>query len=327
MTLLRTVLATGLLLGALPVSAEDAPSLSTAQDIQAWKARHTNWRRWGAEDQLGAANLITRDKRKQAAKLVRDGVSVSIAHTVETQKAADVPSPLEHDMLTSGEPDSSTYSSDRLSIGYHGWSHTHIDALCHIFAEGQMYNGYPQGRVNAQGCAVLSINALRDGLLTRGVLIDMPALLGVPYLEPGTPITAKDLDAWEKKTQVRVTPGDAVIVRTGRWARRAAVGPWDVSQHSPGLHASTAEWFRQRGVAVVATDVGADVMPSGVDGVVMPIHRMLIHTLGVYLIDNADPEALSRAAAERRRYDFLFTLAPLAVDGGTGSPANPIATF
>ncbi|NTX03541.1 MULTISPECIES: cyclase family protein [Myxococcus] len=310
-----------------PQGAPVARGLSSREAIQDWKKQHGNWGRWGQEDQLGTANLITPAKRKEAAKLVRDGVSVSLAHTLETRQAADVPSPLERQMLFHGEAPESTYSADHLGIGFHGWSHTHLDALCHVFDEGRTYNGYPQSKVDSKGCSVLSVNEVRDGLLTRGVLIDMAAFKGVPYLEPGTPIHAADLEAWERKTKVKVSSGDAIIVRTGRWARRAAVGPWDVSSKSPGLHASSVEWLAARGVSIVATDVGLDVLPSGVEGVVMPVHVLLINTLGVHVIDNADPEALAKAAAARGRYDFLLSVAPLAIEGGTGSPVNPIATF
>ncbi|ADO74650.1 cyclase family protein [Stigmatella aurantiaca] len=330
MTLLKCFLLTGALLGTSPAAAQNsapAPSFKTAQDVEAWKEKNRNWNRWGPEDQLGAVNLITPAKRKEAARLVREGVSISLAHPLETQKAADVSSPLGHKMLFTGESPESLYSADALSLEFHGFTHTHLDALCHVFDHGKMYNGYEQKLVTANGCAKLAVTTLKDGILTRGVLIDIPALQGVPYLEPGTPIHAKDLEAWEKKTKVRVSSGDAVIVRTGRWARRAAVGPWDVSQHSAGLHASTADWFKKRGVALVATDTGLDVLPSGVENDPFPTHVMLINALGISVLDNADTEALSKAIAERKRYDFLLSIAPLIVEGGTGSPVNPIAVF
>ncbi|SEM60652.1 Kynurenine formamidase [Stigmatella aurantiaca] len=330
MTLLKTFLLTGALLSTSPAAAQDSaasPSFKTAKDIEAWKEKNRNWNRWGPEDQLGAVNLITAAKRKEAVKLVRDGVSVSLAHPLETQKAEDNPSPLGHRMLFTGEAADAQYSADGLSIEFHGFAHTHLDALCHVFDQGKMYNGYDQKLVTANGCAKLAVSAFKDGILTRGVLIDIPAFRGVPYLEPGTAIHAADLEAWEKKTKVRVSSGDAVIVRTGRWARRAAVGPWDLTKQSAGLHASTADWFKKRGVALVATDVGLDVLPSGVEGDAFPTHIMLINALGISIIDNADPEALSQAAAQRKRYDFLLSINPLRVEQGTGSPVNPIATF
>ena len=116
-------------------------------------------------------------------------------------------------------------------------------------------------------------------------------------------------------------------MRTGRWARRRAVGPWDVSTHSPGLDASTIPWFKDHGVTVVATDVGADVIPSGVQGMPMPVHVLLLNTLGIHIVDDCDPESLLDVSTRTGRRTFLFQMAPLAIRGGTGSPVNPVAVF
>lgn len=312
----------------VPTGVTTPSRFTSSADVEAWKTEHSRAGKWGTADELGAANLVTADKRRMAASLVREGISVSVAHPLETKVAPDVPSPLGHDMIENGESPKSTYSADRLTLGFHGWSHTHIDALCHIFDHGKMYNGFPQGRVTASdGCQVLAVDRIRDGLFTRGVLVDVPASRGTRWLEPGTPITGDELDAWEARTGTKVGPGDAVIVRTGRWARRANVGPWDVSQNSPGLHASAAEWLRARNVAVVATDVGLDVIPSGVTGDILPVHVMLINTLGIYVIDDCDPEVLAKELGRRGRSDFLFVVAPLVIEGGTGSPINPLAVL
>ncbi|AKU98600.1 Cyclase family protein [Labilithrix luteola] len=333
-TLLVALVATTLACAPAPSSPAKSPSsgehprFTSAADVEAWKKVHSRTGAWGANDERGAANLLTAEKRRAAASLVREGVSVSIARPLETKVAPDVPSPLGHDMLENGESPKSTYSADRLTLGFHGWSHTHVDALCHIFDHGKMYNGFPQNRVTAsEGCQVLGVDRIRDGLFTRGVLVDVPAFRGTSWLEPGSPVTADELTAWEARTGTKVGAGDAVIVRTGRWARRASVGPWDVSQNSPGLHASAAEWLRERNVAVVATDVGLDVIPSGVAGDILPVHVMLINTLGVYVIDDCDPEALAKELARRGRSDFLFVVAPLVIEGGTGSPINPLAVL
>ncbi|WNG21580.1 cyclase family protein [Cystobacter fuscus] len=327
--LFKRLLLVGACLSALPGAAQEsaAPPVKTAKDVQGWMEKNRNWQRWGPQDQLGAVNLISPAKRKQAAQLIREGVSVSVAHPLETQKSADVTHPLAHQMIATGESADSSYSMDSLTIAYHGFAHTHLDALCHVFNEGKTFNGYDQKLVTASGCGTLAVSAYKDGIVTRGVLIDLPALRGVAWLEPDTAIQASDLEAWEKKTKVRVSSGDAVIVRTGRWARRAAKGPWDVSAQSAGLDVSTADWFKKRGVALVATDVGLDVLPPRVEGVTFPVHRMLINSLGIAVIDDADPEALSKAAAARKRHDFFFSVAPLNVEGGTGSPVNPIAIF
>ncbi|WP_394823214.1 cyclase family protein [Pendulispora albinea] len=306
---------------------ETFPRLGTADEIENFKATSRNWGRWGPHDERGTVNLITPETRKRAAGLVRSGITVSLAHALETAPAADVPYPLEHQMLSTGQSPESVFSADKVAIAYHGWSHTHLDALCHIFDKGKLYNGYAQELVTMAGCTAASIQSVQDGIFTRGVFIDMASFRGVPYLEPGAPISADDLALWEQRTGVLVEPGDAVVVRTGRWKRRSAVGPWDVSMHSAGLAASSAAWFKARGVSLVATDVGADVIPSGIPGVAMPVHQLLINTLGIHILDDVDPEALMKRAADERRVTFLFEVAPLAIAGGTGSPVNPLAIF
>jgi len=159
------------------------------------------------------------------------------------------------------------------------------------------------------------------------VLIDIPRLKNVEYLEPSTPIYPEDLEAWEEKIGVKVSPGDVVFVRTGRWARVAAKGPWNLGQAAAGLHASCAKWLHDRQIAMLGSDGVNDLLPSPVEGVVQPIHQITLVALGVRLFDNLDLEALSKAAADRQRWTFLLTAAPLAIPGGTGSPLNPIATF
>ena len=157
--------------------------------------------------------------------------------------------------------------------------------------------------------------------------MDIPRLKGVKYLELSTPITPEDLDAWEKQAGIKAGPGDVVFVRTGRWARRAEKGAWDIGMAAAGMHPSCARWFHQRDVAVVGSDTHGECMPSLASGVAFPLHQLLIVGMGTPMFDNCDLEALSQAAASRRRWTFLLTASPLAVPGGTGSPLNPIATF
>jgi len=308
--------------------AQDAPT-TTAADIQEWMSSLSNWGRWGEDDQLGALNLITPEKRKAAAALVRDGVSISLAHPMITEITPDNPNPLKHTMVATGAADNqSSYSMDRYEILYHGLAHTHLDALCHIFWEGKMFNGFDRSEVSAEGCGKLGIANVQQGVFTRGVLIDMAWFNDVDYLEPGTAIYPADLEAWEQKTGIRVEAGDAVLLRTGRWARRAAKGAWSPALGFAGLHASVAKWLKERDVAILGSDVASDVMPSGIEGFEgLPIHLLTIVAMGVPLIDNGDYEELSREAQARGRWTFLLTLAPMRVEGGTGSPVNPIATF
>ncbi|MBL8292677.1 MAG: cyclase family protein, partial [Bryobacterales bacterium] len=224
-------------------------------------------------------------------------------------------------------PIAEQFSLDEYSVSYHGYAHTHMDSLCHMFWQGKMYNGYPQTTVTKEGAQKLAVTAFRNGIFSRGILLDIPVLKGVKYLEPGTPIYPSDIEAWERKAGVQVSTGDIVLVRTGRWARRAEKGPWDASASSAGLHASCVKWLRQRDVAMVGSDAASDVMPSGVAGVNQPVHQLLLIAMGTPIFDNCDLEAVSQAAQGRKRWEFLVTASPIPVTGGTGSPLNPIATF
>jgi kynurenine formamidase len=223
-----------------------------------------------------------------------------------------------------------TIGMDQISVRYHGIAHTHLDSLAHINDNGVFFNGYKPdvGSVLKQGHAANSIHNLKNGILTRGILIDLPRLKGLPYLEPGTPIYVEDLEAWEKKAGVKVTAGDALFVRTGVWARRKSLGPWLRGRaeggRSAGLDPSVIPWLRKRDIAIMGSDHPQYVAPALLRGAV---HDFALLYLGVHVFDNCDLEALADAAAARKRWEFLLTAAPLAIRGGTGSPINPIATF
>ena len=281
----------------------------------------SNWGRWGKDDELGTVNLITEAKRKQAASLVKVGMAVGLAHPPLTDKTLDNGSPFEHTMNRG-------FTTDTYRVSYHGYAHSHMDALCHILYKGQTYNGYATADINTEkGCTKLSINTFRNGYVTRGILMDIPRLKGLPYLEPGTPVFVEDLEAWEKKAGVKVSPGDALLLRTGRWARREKLGPWNVGRNEPGLHASTAQWLKDRGVALIGSDLALDVTPSLVQGINLPVHTLVITALGLNILDNQDLEPLGDLAAKQNRWEFMLTVAPVPVVGGTGFPVNAIATF
>ena len=316
MSHLRIGLVTVLAAGALAQSESQA----TRADVERWFQEVSNRGRWGAGDRIGTLNLITPAKRKASAKLVRDGVVVSLAREVEKEKAVDVPMPFQHSMLPMGP--NATFHVDSYAVSYHGYAHTHLDSLNHMFHEGKFYNG-----LDAREPEALGVISFASGIFTRGILMDIPALKNVRYLDPGYAIMPADLEAWEKKAGIRVRAGDAVFIRTGRWARRAEKGPWNVSEQSAGLHGSCARWLRQRDAALIGSDAASDVMPSGISGVRQPIHMLALVAMGMPIFDNCDLEAVSKKAAELRRWEFLLTAAPLAVRGGTGSPLNPIAIF
>jgi kynurenine formamidase len=192
-----------------------------------------------------------------------------------------------------------------------------------------MWNGYPvAGLVTREGGAARnSVLTMKGGIVTRAVLYDIPRLKGVPYLEPGTRIFPADLEAWERKVGVRVGAGDALLLRWGRWARRAAVGPWPIDEGAAGLDASVIPWLKRRDIALLGWETPGYVPQPPGDLPRLAVHDFVLTILGVHLLDRADFEALSAAAAARNRWEFMLTVAPLPIPKGTGSPVNPIAMF
>jgi len=302
----------------------------TAEDFVQLMTQLSNWNRWGKDDQLGAINLITPKKRKEAATLVKEGASFSMARNAEFKDAVDNPQPIISKMTRVGAGAPTTgigNTGDTFFISYHGYAHTHMDSLCHFLYNGKMYNGYSQDVVTEKGAANNSIINFKNGIVTRGVLMDMARLKGVDYLEPGTRIYPEDLEAWEKKARVKVSSGDVMIVRTGRWARRDAKGPWPITQGLAGLHMSCAKWLHARDIAILGGDGAQDVLPSGVAGISQPIHALVLVAMGMPIFDNCDLELVGKEAERRHRWEFLVTASPAAVPGATGSVLNPIATF
>ena len=340
---------------------EKYPRNLSKEDLDRLMTELSNWGRWGKDDQAGTINLITPAKRKAAAALVREGFSLSLELEAALPKEGPTGGPLPSMMpgsqrggpspaapaggapsgaasarttwsLTARPPglearDTMAFQTDTIAVSYHGPATTHFDALSHVYYKGQMFNGFPQSSYTDRGTTKNDVTAFKNGIFTRGVLFDIPRLKGVPYLGDEEPIYAEDLEAWEKKVGLRVEPGDALLYRTGRWARVKEKGPLDVGRSSPGLYVSCAKWLKERGVAILGDDVDQDVMPSRIEGVRQPVHLIMLRCLGTPVLDNADLEALSEACAQRHRWTFLLTINPLRIPGATGGPVNPIATF
>ena len=307
----------------VPASGHLADQLNKAE-FERLLAKVSNRGRWGAADQLGTVNLLTPEKRKQAAALVKSGLSVSLSATYIEEKAADADWTLTKTNRGSG-----------LSFeNIHGGHQSHIDALCHFSYNGTFYNGFvAKEGTEAQGCRQAGIHAWKNGLVTRGVLIDMARFRRVPWLDPGTPVTLHDIEAWEKETGIKILPGDAIFLRTGRWARRAQLGTWTIKSGligpDAGFHWSVLPWLKARDVAIVGTDGTFDVRPPLVDKDlgILPLHTAGIAAMGLVVIDGQDLEAVGDLAAKLKRWDFMMMAAPLAIDAGSGSPINVIATF
>jgi kynurenine formamidase len=312
---------------------QPAPSRTTHAPVtkaqfERWMTELSNWGRWGKDDQLGALNLITPEKRRQAMALAKTGAVVSLERTIVPSKAPD-------DTRADGKPHGVAYfdirfktfppgdprgndgfSSDIQESHVHGGM-THLDALCHESANGKLYNGFPLESVSQEvGCTKLALGNVKEGIVTRGILIDMTRLKSpggnVPR-EPGAPVYVEDVEAWEKQTGLRVSPGDAMFVyNPGRRDAPAARGA--------GFDLSVVPWMKARGVAVtsnvmaIAEDRHAD-------------HKLVLVALGTYLLDGVVLDGLAETAARLNRWEFMLVVAPLQVPGSTGSLANPLAMF
>jgi kynurenine formamidase len=299
------------------------PPLSK-REVDDFRQSLSNWGRWGDRDQLGTLNHITAAKRIASARLVRRGRTVGCARPLATQAAVDNPQPAVHLMVATA---SEGWGGDYFALATHGFTTSHIDALCHIFHEGKLYNGYPTERVTAHGALDLGIHELRHGVVSRGILLDIPRTRDVDFLEPGEPIFIADLERAESAGGIRVEPGDIVMVRTGRWRAREARGARPAGEGLAGLDASCLPWLHRRGVAALGCDGVSDVLPSRVADEILPIHSVAIVTMGLHLLDNLQLDDLAVACIEEGRIEFHVAIAPLVLHQGTASPVNPIALF
>jgi kynurenine formamidase len=291
-----------------------------------WRKEFKTWGKWGPEDNKGASNLITPQKVLAATKLIRNGIVVSLAHAEPQMAAADVNPNGVFRRTTNNITEGGT--SDNYQVSYHGLTVAHMDSWCHFFENGQMYNGIPvEGNLNAEeGCKKGSIMNWKDGIVTRAVLYDIAQLKGVDVVEPGVPITRADLEAWEKKSGVKAGPGDVVLLYIGRWKRRAQVGPW--AGQVSGYYADTIPWMHERMPAFLGHDFNIDWNPRpGWEGMRNPIHVAALNWMGINIVECLDLEQAVATARKLNRYEFAITFAPLPVEGGTGSPLNPLAIF
>jgi kynurenine formamidase len=334
MGLSRLVGWAGLGISALVVSAfhrrpaGQAAGPVTRDTLERWMSRVSNAGRWGAGDEIGTLNFITPARRREAARLVREGTSISLAHELVPGPNPRAVAPLSLRYLSFPADSLVTWGLDSTTVLFHGWAYSHIDALSHTSWRGRMYNNVGIDAFHPTGTRRLGIQTMGGaGIVTRGFLFDIPRLRGTGYLDPGTLIMPADLDRWERLHGIRVGPGDVVLIRTGRWAREAVHGSWDVTRGAAGPHPSVAVWLHGRSAAALGGDVSSEYYPSVVPGVSDPLHQIALVAMGMPLMDNLDLEAVAEAAARAKRWTFLFMAAPLRVRGGSGSLLNPIAVF
>ena len=293
-----------------------------------------NWGKWGDNDERGALNYITPARVAAAANLIEDGVTVSCSLEFPTRPAPDNPRPAQHMMVVAGDACTETgipgmeAAMDFIGVAFHGMAVSHIDALCHVFVKETMYNGFKASDVKSTGATRNSIMAGKDGIAGRGVLLDIPRLKGVDWLDIDQRVSPEDLEAAEREQNITVGEGDVLLIATGRDARRQAKGSWAPTEGLAGLDGRAVRWLHDRRISMLGSDGVSDAIPNpDTEGWPMPIHQCGIVAIGLHLLDNLRLDTLAHACAERGRWEFFFSIAPLRVVRGTGSPVNPIAIF
>ena len=314
-----------------------AAQIPTEDEVLGYFDKLSNWGRWGPDDELGTPNLITPERTRRALSTVQEGVSVSLARDILWEGAADVPSPPVHFMVESGEGWASgdkvssranAAAIDYIGMVFHGLAVTHVDSLAHFFWQGKTYNGKPAHLVStSMGATVCSVVAAKNGFISRGVLVDVPMIRGVDWVERGEGVVPDDILAAEARCGFRVEEGDILLIRTGQLHRRGVEGPVGPSAGSTACQAACLPLFHERGIAVLGSDTGNDVRPAHYSRVTQPIHQVGITAMGLWILDNANLEDLAEACRERSRWEFMVSIGPLRLHNTTGSPVNPIAVF
>ena len=298
----------------------------TKAEVDSYLRDRRNWGRWGNKGSAGAMNLITSEKRVSAASLVRTGRTVSLSRPFPVTPTAENPRPAQHYMTRADRPPGGGAAMDFYGVFYHGTATTHIDALCHVWNEDGMWDGRsPDETLTFDGANYGTVDEWSDGILTRGVCLDVPKHRGKPHVTEDEPVHGWELDDIARAEGITLEPGDAVMVYSGREDYAAGNGGvWGGGASRPGLHASCLPFVRDNDISILGWDM-MDAAPNGYD-LPWSVHGV-IFAYGVALLDNSLLQPLAEACAEENRYEFMLTINPLRVIGGTGSPVNPIAVF
>lgn len=316
----------------MPIRRSQYPA-PTASEIRALFERTKRWGQWGPNDQRGALNFISPTEVMAAAAGVRIGETIGCGLPLSTVEGIDNPSPAQHQMIADGSNQPMVTSAglecslDFLGVACHGMSVSHLDAFCHVFVDGMMWNGRPAADVGPSGATTNDVSASSNGIVGRGALLDIPRWLGRPWLEPDEVVTPEDLNACARAQGISIRRGDIVLVATGREARRAANGPWNPSETGlAGLHHGCVDWVFDHEIAVLGSDAVSDPLPGTRNGGwPMPLHQCCLVSMGVHLLDNLALERLGQRCAAHSTWEFLFCTGPLNLAGATGSAINPTA--
>jgi kynurenine formamidase len=339
----------------------------TSQEVLEYFQTLSNWGRWGDDDERGTLNLITDEVRKQASSLIESGAAVSCGWPIgfnsatqvgqvaisqrfmlRTGEGLELPTLVHRDgeLVTKstssshlgqldefGRYEISRHNSTYEYIGmmFHGQGITHMDSHSHVSWDGVMYNNRPAELVSARsGAQAHPITVANPGVFTRGVLLDIPIVLGIEALGAGTPVTPEMLEEAEHVLGVSVGAGDALLLRTGHGVERSRTGIPQKAGNSAGYHPSCLPWLHERGVAVLCSDGPNEAQPHGLDESIVSKHTMhavAMVAMGLWFVVFLNLEELSKECADRKRYEFAFSVAPLGLEGCTGSPVNPLAIF
>ena len=310
-----------------------------AETVREWGRRYSNWGRWGADDERGALNFITRERVLAACQLPRRGLVISCALPFDQHGPqsgfAGRHNPI-HTMLATGA-DAMAGAQDFLAGGFRYADDavtmplqcgTQWDALAHVFYDGKMYNDRDISLITSSGARANSIDRMKHDVVGRGVLLDLPRMKRVPWLEDGTAITPDALDARAEAMGVAIESGDVVLVRTGMMTRCLEQKSWKgyCGGPAPGLSIHCARWLYEREVAAVATDTwGLEVIPNETPDCFQPLHMISLRNTGVLFGEIFYLDDLADACAEDGNCAFLFTAPPLPITGAVGSPINPLA--
>ena len=311
---------------------------ATKDELESYLNDHSNWGRWGEKGGAGAMNLITPEKRLSAVALVKTGRTVSLSRPVPVKPTGENPHPTQHYIWKVDDPGWGR-AEDFYGMPYHGQASTHLDALCHIWSDDGMWEGRdPSEEVTHTGARHGAVDEWSDGILTRGILLDVPKFRGKPFVTQDEPVQGWELEEIVKEEDLTLAPGDAVMVYCGReeYAKTNGGVYCDLALFAKGLaeflglHASCLSFIRNNDISILGWDMMDDTASAKkILGPRMPapIHVGAIASYGVALLDNALLQPLAEVCAEESRYEFLLTINPLNVIGGTGSPVNPIAVF
>jgi kynurenine formamidase len=301
----------------------------TTSEFDALFDEVSNWSRWDTERSRGTLHYLTPERVVAAARLVRSGLTVGLGQSLDTEQRPDNPTPAQHRMTGLADHDAGNiqFLKDYIGVDFHNDGHSHIDALCHVSFRESLFAGVPDTSVDAEGASLGDVETVGDGIVGRGVLLDIPRLRGTSWVDPGDDVRPAELLAAGRAQGVELGPGDILLVRLGHNRRLDSLGTWDTTQQKAGLHPSVAELLDERQVAVLGCDTNSDTAPSRTEGVGYPVHVLAVNAMGLRLLDYLQLDPLATTCERLGRWEFLCVVAPLRIPGGTGSPVNPIAVF